>query len=65
MIHSFKTSDCPDADGRVPQPGEQKWTLSFPLEGDDDYLEVQIGAKGRESFLRMLEQEKKDDEAER
>jgi hypothetical protein len=36
VIRRFKSSDSPDADGRQPQFGDEKWTLSFPLEGGDD-----------------------------
>jgi hypothetical protein len=61
VIRRFRASDCPDADGRQPQPGEHKWTLSFPLEGGDDYLEVEIGAKGRAAIRAMLAQEEDDD----
>lgn len=64
MIRKFKASDCPDADGRQPLAGEQKWTLSFPLEGGDDYLEIEVGAKGRAAMLAMLKQEEIDDAAE-
>lgn len=61
MIHRFRTSDCPDADERQQQEGEQRWTLSFPLEGGDDYLEVTVGRKGRDALLAMLAQEEADD----
>lgn len=65
MIRKFKARDCPDADGRQPLPGEQKWTLSFPLEGGgDDYIEIEVGRRGREAMRAMLEQEDRDDAAE-
>ena len=64
MIKRFKSSDCPDAGGRIPLAGEQKWDISFPLEGGDDYLELEIGKKGREALLAMLEQEVIDDHLE-
>jgi hypothetical protein len=63
MLIRYKTSDCPDADGREPRFGEQKWTLTFPLEGGDDYVEVEIGQKGRAALLAMLKQEEEDDRA--
>lgn len=61
MIHTFRSSECPGADGKPPEPGDQKWTLSIPLEGGDDYLEVEIGKKGRAALRAMLEQEEWDD----
>lgn len=64
MIRRLKTSDCPDANGRQPLADEQKWTLSFPLEGGDDYLELEIGKKGRDALWAMLIQETADDTAE-
>ncbi len=65
MIRKFKASDAPDADGRQPQPGDQEWTLTFPLEGGDDYLEITIGRTGRDAIRRMIMQEAIDDAAER
>lgn len=64
MIRRLKTRCCPDAGGREPEPGEQKWTLSFPLEGGDDYLELEVGRRGRDALLAMLAQEEADDAAE-
>lgn len=61
MIIFHRASDCPDANGRVPLSGEQKWTLSLPLENGDDYLFIEIGKRGRNAILAMLVQEDKDD----
>lgn len=63
MIIKHKSSDCPDANGRQPISGEQKWTLIFPLENGDDYLEIEMGKKGREAIIAMLKQEEADDKA--
>ncbi len=63
-IIRHRASDVPDANGRTPKPGERKWTLSFPLENGDDYLEIEIGKKGREAIRAMLAQEDADDAAE-
>lgn len=63
MIRKFRTTDHPEADGRLPQTGDQQWTLRFPLEGGDDYLEVSIGKKGRDAIRAMLIQEESDDAA--
>lgn len=56
----FKTRDCPDANGRTPLPGEQKWTLRFPLPDGSD-LFVEIGAVGRKALEDMIRQEEIDD----
>lgn len=61
MILKYRSSDCPDANGRIPKSGEQKWTLSFPLENGDDYLEIVIGRRGREAIKAMFNQEESDD----
>ena len=60
MIIKYKSADHPEANGRKPQIGDLRWTLSFPLENGDDYLELEIGGKGREAILDMLNQEDKD-----
>jgi hypothetical protein len=65
MTKTFKTACCPDADGRTPLAGEQKWTLNFPLEGGDDVLFVEMGKKGRDAIVAMLRQEEKDDDVPR
>ena len=64
MIYRFKTADCPDADGRVPEAGDQMWTLSFPLE-EGGRLHVQVGKVGRDALLAMLAMEEAGDAAER
>jgi hypothetical protein len=60
MIHQYKTIDCPDANNRIPKDGDYKWTLSFPLENGDDYLEVEIGKRGRDAILAMLSEDERD-----
>lgn len=65
MLHRFKSVGAVGADGRQPRFGEQKWTLTFPLEGGDDYLEIEIGKKGREALKAMLAQEEADDRADK
>lgn len=61
MIYKFRSHDAPEAKGRIPVPGERKWTFSFILESGDDYLEVEVGQAGHDAFVRMLNQEKEDD----
>jgi hypothetical protein len=65
VIHRFKSSDHPEADGRIPQSGEQGWRLTFVLEGGDDYLEIEISKKGRDALIAMLAQEDEDDRKEK
>lgn len=65
MIQKFKTEDHPSANGRLPEPGERQWTLTFPLEGTDDYLEVCIGKRGHDALIKMLVDELSDDAKER
>lgn len=61
MIHRIVAADAPTAAGRQPQPGEQQWTLTFPHENGDDYVEIVIGKRGREALMAMLAQEDTDD----
>lgn len=60
MNYRFKTKDCPDANGRAPQAGEQKWTVYFPTE-DGGRVYVEMGKQGRDAMLSMLAQEEEDD----
>ena len=64
MIRQVKSTCCPDANGRQPKDGEQSWTLRFPLENGQDYMEVKIGKRGRDALLDMLGQEAIDDNSE-
>lgn len=59
-IIKMRCSDHPAANGRKPSESEIGYTLSFPLENDMDYLELQIGMKGRKALKDMLEQEAQD-----
>ncbi len=61
MIHRFVASDAPTAAGRKPLLGDQEWTLRFPHENGDDYIEIIVGKKGREAMKAMLKQEEEDD----
>lgn len=60
MIYRFKTKDCPDANGRQPESGDQKWTVYFPTE-DGGRVYIEMGKSGREAMLSMLKQEEIDD----
>lgn len=63
MIYRFKTKDCPDANGRQPLAGEQKWTAYFPT-ADGGRVYIEMGPEGRAAMLSMLAQEDTDDAAE-
>jgi hypothetical protein len=60
MIHYFKSSCVP----QNPTAGDMKWILTIPLQNGDDYLELELGKRGRDAIKCMLEQEEKDDEIE-
>lgn len=62
MLIKYRTMDAPEANGRTPISGEARWRLSFPLENGDDYLEIELGEKGRRAILDMLAQETEDDQ---
>ena len=49
----FLTTDCPMAQGRTPQRGDQMYAILFPLD-DGRRLEVRCGAPGLESLRTML-----------
>ena len=52
----LRCKDDPEASGRIPQVGEQRFTLTFPLENGDD-LKVHMGREGMnhfESFIAQL-----------
>lgn len=61
MIFRFKTTGCPDADGRVPLADELKWTLKFPLAADGSTLFIELGAKDMAALKEMLGWEERDD----
>lgn len=60
MIYRFKTKDCPDANGRQPLSGEQKWTAYFPAE-DGGRVYIEMGEEGRAALLKMFDMEEADD----
>jgi len=49
----FIAKDDPGANGRVPLPGEHRWTFKFPLE-DGTELWVYVGDVGFKAFEAML-----------
>lgn len=59
MLIIYTTPDHPlSQDGS--ERGNIGWTLSFPLDNGDDYLEVRIGEKARKAFIHMLKEEAAD-----
>lgn len=49
----LKTKCCPTANGRLPQSGDQKWDLAFPLE-DGRQLILSMGKAGYETMGQFL-----------
>ena len=56
----FKCKDDPEANGRTPQRGEQRFTLIFPLENGDD-LKVYAGRETMNHFESFIAQMMVDD----
>jgi hypothetical protein len=51
----LKCKDDPEANGRIPQRGEQRFTLLFPLENGDD-LKVYMGRESMNHFETFIAQ---------
>lgn len=60
MNYSFKTRDCPDANGRVPDAGERRWRFEIPLE-DGGTLTLFFGKEGMDCMKEVLEADFVDD----
>lgn len=60
----YKCKDDPEALGRVPVKGEQRFTLIFPLENGDE-LKLHMGKESMSHFETFIAQMMVDDEAER
>lgn len=48
-----RCKDDPNANGRVPEPGDQRFTLTFPLE-DGSSLLVHMGREGLNTFATFI-----------
>jgi len=59
----LRTNDSPDANGRVPQPDDVRWSITLPLENGES-LTVFMGKQGRDILFGMLVAEDTDDERE-
>ena len=64
MTIEYKCKDDPEAQGRTPQIGEQRFTLIFPLENGDE-LKLHMGRESMNHFETFIAQMMVDDEAER
>jgi hypothetical protein len=62
MILNFKCKDDPEANGRIPKIGEQRFTLKFPLENGVE-LQVHMGREGMNHFETFVAQMMVDDSA--
>lgn len=60
-IQTATCKDAPTANGRQPLPGDEEYTLKFPLE-DGSYLFVKMGVVARNAVRDMLIQQDADDE---
>lgn len=57
----LRCKDDPEANGRTPKAGDQRYTLKFPLEDGRD-LRIHMGREGHSTFTAMLAQMMVDDD---
>lgn len=50
---TLKTNCDPEANGRVPEDGDERWIITVPLESGES-LTIQMGKKGRDNLFGML-----------
>jgi len=55
MRYRFRTTDCPGANGTPILMGSRKWTLRIPIEGDGDFLVIEMGDKGLADLRDMID----------
>lgn len=53
MTLEFKCKDDPEANGRVAKRGDQRYTLTFPLENGENLL-IHMGKEGVNNFATFL-----------
>jgi hypothetical protein len=53
MNLEFRVNDHPEANGRIPQPGEQGWKYVFPLENGDK-LYLLFGKETHDTFAQFI-----------
>lgn len=59
----FRDRSDPEANGRQPQPGEQRYTVFFPLE-DGRRLEIHMGREGIKHLRKVIMDEFMDEQFE-
>ncbi len=64
MTVEYKCKDDPEANGRIAGTGDQRFTLTFPLENGDE-LKVHMGREGLNHFADFLGSLAIDEDAER
>ncbi len=62
MVLHFKTKCHPEANGRKPKTGEQKWDFTFTLD-DGHELIIGMGKKAHDNFRSFILREELDDAA--
>jgi hypothetical protein len=60
----FTCIDDPTANGRIPVPGDQRFTLAFPLESGETLL-LHMGREGLNHFSSFLAELMVDESVER
>lgn len=50
ILHAI---DSPQANGRLPQPGDTRWSVTIPLDNDES-VTVFMGRKSRDIIFGML-----------
>jgi hypothetical protein len=60
MILTYRCKDDPEANGRKPVIGEQRYTLTFPLENGDE-LQVYAGKETMNNFESFIAEMMVDD----
>lgn len=50
---TLKARDDPEANGRTPQPGDERWTIHIPLESGAT-LHVLMGRQSRDNIFGMM-----------
>jgi len=63
MAIEYRCKDDPEANGRKPLAGEQRFTLKFPLESGEE-LQIHMGREGINHFETFIAQMMIDDHEE-
>ena len=49
----FRTRDDPEANGRKPKIGDERWTVTLPLDDGSDLI-VRMGRESRDMIFGMM-----------